>query len=345
MSRWSGARTACGTSLRVRSGWACATPAPRCPRGRWCSVMRSPRQARPWSRPGHTATGSCGRCTTAALGPSRRGLGELEEAGFPGEYGRDRVVPYVFPTPGMLAGLEPRAPAAIHGRAGLYCYDTMTLIGPGSWGGDPGRRRRRADRRRPGWRRSPAGLRAVPARPATTSPAPPTAVPAISTPPPSPPRRCGRPAPRRLFLIDVDADHGNGTQMIFYGLGPRVLRVRACRSGCGLVPPLRLRCGERGAVEGAGANRNLPLAPGTGDRDWLAAVGALCAEAATHHPDAVVMSLGGFGCCRVRPGEPAAGNGGRLPAGSPLVAALGPTVVVQEGGYYWRHSAHWWSRP
>jgi acetoin utilization deacetylase AcuC-like enzyme len=26
-----------------------------------------------------------------------------------------------------------RVPAAIHGRAGLYAYDTMTLIGPGTW--------------------------------------------------------------------------------------------------------------------------------------------------------------------------------------------------------------------
>src|SRR5262249_56105374 len=33
-----------------------------------------------------------------------------EEEGYPAQHGRDRVVPYVFPTPGMLAGLEPRVP-------------------------------------------------------------------------------------------------------------------------------------------------------------------------------------------------------------------------------------------
>src|SRR5436190_16296732 len=54
-------------------------------------------------------------------------------AGLPAEYGRDRVVPYVFPTAGMLAGLPERSPPAVHGRAGLFCYDTMTLVGPGSW--------------------------------------------------------------------------------------------------------------------------------------------------------------------------------------------------------------------
>ena len=33
----------------------------------------------------------------------------------------------------MLAGLPLRAPPAAHARAGLFCYDTMTLVGPGSW--------------------------------------------------------------------------------------------------------------------------------------------------------------------------------------------------------------------
>src|SRR5579875_1532451 len=56
-----------------------------------------------------------------------------EADGYVAEHGRDRVVPYVFPTPGMLAGLPLRLPAALHGRLGRYCYDTMTLIGPGSW--------------------------------------------------------------------------------------------------------------------------------------------------------------------------------------------------------------------
>src|SRR5215475_7929680 len=56
-----------------------------------------------------------------------------EEAGFPAQYGRDRVVPYVFPTAGLLAGLPLRSPPAVHGRAGRFCYDTMTLVGPGSW--------------------------------------------------------------------------------------------------------------------------------------------------------------------------------------------------------------------
>ena len=50
-----------------------------------------------------------------------------------GEYGADRVVPYLFPTPGLLGDLPLREPTAVHGAAGMYGYDTMTLIGPGTW--------------------------------------------------------------------------------------------------------------------------------------------------------------------------------------------------------------------
>src|SRR5215470_15345282 len=42
------------------------------------------------------------------------------------------VVPYVFPTEAMLDGLPLRDPQATHGRAGRYCYDTMTLVGTGT---------------------------------------------------------------------------------------------------------------------------------------------------------------------------------------------------------------------
>ena len=45
---------------------------------------------------------------------------EWVTAGFPAQYGRDRAVPYVFPTAGMLAGLPLRSPPAVHGRAGRF---------------------------------------------------------------------------------------------------------------------------------------------------------------------------------------------------------------------------------
>jgi acetoin utilization deacetylase AcuC-like enzyme len=58
---------------------------------------------------------------------------QWEAGGYERDYGRGRVVPYVFPTPGLLGDLPMRSPAATHGRVGRFCYDTMTLVGPGSW--------------------------------------------------------------------------------------------------------------------------------------------------------------------------------------------------------------------
>ena len=56
-----------------------------------------------------------------------------EAAGFVSEHGRRRVVPYLFPTAGLLCDLPLRSPTAVHGRVGRFCYDTMTLVGPGTW--------------------------------------------------------------------------------------------------------------------------------------------------------------------------------------------------------------------
>jgi acetoin utilization deacetylase AcuC-like enzyme len=61
---------------------------------------------------------------------------EWEAAGLTDDPGQDRVVPYLFPLPGLLPDAGPpdgRLPTAITARAGLLAYDTMTLIGPGTW--------------------------------------------------------------------------------------------------------------------------------------------------------------------------------------------------------------------
>src|SRR3954470_23744244 len=47
--------------------------------------------------------------------------------------GQERVVPYLFPTPAMTAGLPARPAVAVHADAGRFAYDTMTLVGPGTW--------------------------------------------------------------------------------------------------------------------------------------------------------------------------------------------------------------------
>jgi len=231
----------------------------------------------------------------------------------------------------MLAGLEPRIPPAVHGRAGLYCYDTMTLIGPGSWA---------AIRGAVDAALTAADLVSAGAPLAYALCRPPghhvthaayggscylnnAAIAAQAL------RAAGA---DRVAVIDIDAHHGNGTQMIFYARGDVFYGSAHVDPGAGWFPHYAGYAGERGRDDGAGANRNLPLAPGTGDEGWLAAVTALCADAAAHGPDAVVVSLG-LDAAESDPESPlrVSEDGYRQAAGR--IAALGPTVLIQEGGY------------
>jgi acetoin utilization deacetylase AcuC-like enzyme len=136
----------------------------------------------------------------------------------------------------------------------------------------------------------------------------------------------------RVAVIDIDAHHGNGTQMIFYGRADVFYGSVHVDPGAGWFPHYAGYAGERGRDEGTGANRNLPLAPGTGDQGWLAAVSALCADAAAHRPDAVVMSLG-LDAAESDPESPLQVSGDGYRRAAREIAALGPTVVIQEGGY------------
>ena len=56
-----------------------------------------------------------------------------QEGGYDALVGQQRVVPYFFPTPALTGGLPVRDPTALHGLTGRFCYDTMTLVGPGTW--------------------------------------------------------------------------------------------------------------------------------------------------------------------------------------------------------------------
>src|SRR5499433_279349 len=254
-----------------------------------------------------------------------------EEEGYPAQHGRDRVVPYVFPTPGMLGGLEPRSPPAVHGRAGLYCYDTMTLIGPGSWAAIRGA----ADAAL-----TAAGLVSSGTRLAYALCRPPghhvtrdayggscylnnAAIAAQAL------RAAGA---ERVAVLDIDAHHGNGTQMIFYGRGDVYYGSVHVDPGAGWFPHYAGYASERGRGDGEGCNRNLPLAPGTGDDGWLAGVTALCDEARALAPDAVVVSLG-LDAAAADPESPLCVTDAGYRAAGRLVAALGPTVLIQEGGY------------
>src|SRR6188508_3626119 len=55
------------------------------------------------------------------------------DGGMPAESGQPDVVGYIFPTPGLLAGIEPHVPTALSARTGAWCFDTMTVVSEGTW--------------------------------------------------------------------------------------------------------------------------------------------------------------------------------------------------------------------
>jgi len=256
---------------------------------------------------------------------------EWSAAGLPGEYGRDRVVPYVFPTPGLLGALPLRTPPAVHGRAGLFCYDTMTLVGPGSWAAirgavdtaltaadlvSGGERLAYALCRPPGHHvtRSAYGGSCYLNNAAVAAQAL---------------RDAGA---GRVAVLDIDAHHGNGTQAIFYERADVWYGSLHVDPGAGWFPHYAGYADERGSGPGAGANRNLPLAPGTGDDGWLAALDVLCDEIRERDADALVVSLGvdaavGDPESPLRVTEDGYREAGRR------IGSLGPAVFIQEGGY------------
>jgi len=251
--------------------------------------------------------------------------------GYPAEYGRDRVVPYVFPTPGLLAGLPMRSPPAAHGRAGRFCYDTMTLIGPGSWAAIRG-----------------AADAALTAADLVSAGAP--VAYALCRPPGHHVTRdayggscylnnaaiaaeaMSAAGAGRIAILDIDAHHGNGTQMIFYERADVFYGSTHVDPGAGWFPHYAGYADERGAGAGEGANRNLPLAPGSGDDEWLTALDVLLAEVAARGVDAIVISLG-LDAAAADPESPLQVTGDGYREAARRIAALAPAVLIQEGGY------------
>ena len=254
-----------------------------------------------------------------------------EAGGYPAKYGRTRVVPYVFPTAGLLGGLPLRPVAAVHGEVGAFCYDTMTLVGPGSWESiraaadaaltaadlvTAGKRVAYALCRPPGHH---AGRASYGGSCYLNN----AAIAAAAL------RSAGA---GQVAVIDIDAHHGNGTQAIFYNRADVCYASVHVDPGAGWFPHYVGHADERGTGDGDGANLNVPLAPGIGDDGWLAGVSTLCAAVRRRGADALVVSLG-VDAAAADPESPLLVSADGYRRAGELIGALGPVVAVQEGGY------------
>jgi acetoin utilization deacetylase AcuC-like enzyme len=237
---------------------------------------------------------------------------------------QDRVVPYIFPVDG--SGLPATTPTAVTARAGRFAYDTMTLIGPGTWEAARG-----------------ALDAAVTAARLVAEGAP--AAYALCRPPGHHATRCGfggscylnntaaAAAALRdalggpVAVLDIDAHHGNGTQAIFYDDAGVLAGSVHVDPGAGWFPHFLGFAAETGG----GANRNLPLAPGAGDAEWLAAIDDLLEWA--RDATAFVVALGVDAAAGDPESPLTVTPEGFRAAGRAIGAAGKPTVLVQEGGY------------
>ena len=262
----------------------------------------------------------------------RAAWGEWAAAGLPEDPGQDRVVPYVFAHGALTSGRRPAVPTAVWARPGYFAYDTMTLVGPGTWEAVRGA--------------VDAALTAVDLVAAGA----PCAF-ACCRPP-------GHHAGRACFggscylnnaaaaaaallerlggpvaILDIDAHHGNGTQEIFFERADVLVGSVHVDPGAGWFPHFLGFADETGVGEGVGANRNVVLPPGAGDEEWLRAVGELAEWVRLNGAKGLVVSLG-VDAATDDPESPLqVGERGFRRAGALLGKANLPTVLVQEGGY------------
>lgn len=136
----------------------------------------------------------------------------------------------------------------------------------------------------------------------------------------------------RIGILDLDAHHGNGTQGIFWRRGD-VFFASVHADPDHYYPWYSGRARELGEGPGEEATLNLPLALGTTDPAWLAAIGRALAAIARFGAEVLVVSLG-FDAALSEPlAAFAVSLDGFARAGEQLRSAGLPFCLVQEGGY------------
>ena len=93
---------------------------------------------------------------------------------------------------------------------------------------------------------------------------------------------------KKVFILDIDGHHGDGTQGIFYGSD----RVLFCSIHQQYAYPWTGESNETGEGDGKGYTMNFPLPAGSGDRELLDAVDKAIQRAGEFKPDAVGVSAG-----------------------------------------------------
>ena len=93
---------------------------------------------------------------------------------------------------------------------------------------------------------------------------------------------------KRVFILDIDGHHGDGTQDIFYNTN----KVMFCSIHQEYAYPFSGYVIETGVGEGTGYTLNFPLLSGKGDKDFLDRVNKAIVKAREFQPDVIAVSAG-----------------------------------------------------
>jgi acetoin utilization deacetylase AcuC-like enzyme len=135
---------------------------------------------------------------------------------------------------------------------------------------------------------------------------------------------------KRIFILDVDGHHGDGTQGIFYHSD----QVLFCSIHQQFAYPWTGELHETGEGDGEGYTMNFPLPAGSGDRELLEAVDKAIRRAEEFKPDVVGVSAGFDGYIEDRLLGLKYTLDGYYQCGRRLGQSFDHIFAVLEGGYH-----------
>jgi acetoin utilization deacetylase AcuC-like enzyme len=135
---------------------------------------------------------------------------------------------------------------------------------------------------------------------------------------------------KKVFILDIDGHHGDGTQEIFYESD----QVLFCSVHQQFAYPWSGHSDETGKGAGKGYTMNFPLPNGSGDKELLEVVDRAIARAEEFKPDVVGVSAGFDSYVDDRLLDLRYTLNGYFQVGNKLADSFDHIFAVLEGGYH-----------
>jgi len=135
---------------------------------------------------------------------------------------------------------------------------------------------------------------------------------------------------KKVFILDIDGHHGDGTQEIFYDSD----QVLFCSVHQQFAYPWTGESHETGEGKGKGYTMNFPLQANSGDKELLEVVGKAITRAEEFKPDVVGVSAGFDGYIDDRLLDLNYTLDAYYQVGKKLAASFDHIFSVLEGGYH-----------